>query len=171
VLAERLDTLPVVHVGWFDALAFAEWAGKRLPSYPEWIWAARGAEARHYPWGDELPTAEIGNAFQPLSTLGSAGRWPLYEKLAKPVDSCRDACTPSGIHHLYGNVAEWTESVFAERIGDRFEPRPFERVIAGDDWSAGTRGCSLVNAYAHERTERSYASFELGFRCASSQSP
>jgi serine/threonine protein kinase/formylglycine-generating enzyme required for sulfatase activity len=163
------DRLPVVQVGYLDALAYAEWRGKRLPSFPEWLWAARGAENRLYPWPDAFPGALRGNVLHPLETR-FAWETEDYLRLASPVDSHPDARTASGIFHLFGNVAEWTESLPGEPVEGGFEPRLGQRLIAGHDWFAGAKLHDLTT-FAFNSIERTFADFSTGFRCALSAEP
>jgi formylglycine-generating enzyme required for sulfatase activity len=102
--AQRAADVPMVNVDWFDALLFCHWltdklasklpAGHRilLPTEAQWERAARGTDARKYPWGDEAPTpkrAVFGGA--PLSAVG-----------ARPA-----GVSPVGCHDMAGNIWEW----------------------------------------------------------------
>jgi len=102
-----LDDHPVVHVAYGDALAYAAWAGKDLPTEAEWEFAARGGlEDAEFAWGDELtPRGQhMANIWQgpfPLENLNEDG----YERTS-PVT----AFPPNGfgVHDMIGNVWEWT---------------------------------------------------------------
>jgi formylglycine-generating enzyme len=108
-----LDRHPVVHVGWEDARAYADWAGKRLPTEVEWEHAARGGlDQATYPWGDTFVHAGkiMANTWQ--------GGFP-YERLRrfKGAGTSPVATFPPngyGLFDVAGNVWEWTASDWSD---------------------------------------------------------
>lgn len=94
---------PVVDVTWEEALAYAVWAGGDLPTEVEWEYAARGAEGRLHPWGDDAPDCTRAHylACEPRSTV--------------PVMTRPGDVTPEGVHDLAGNVREWVRPVWFDR--------------------------------------------------------
>jgi formylglycine-generating enzyme required for sulfatase activity len=92
----QLD-LPVTGVSWWDAFAFAKWAGRELPTQEEWEAAARGSKGLLYPWGDEADFLK--------ATVKAGGNSPAQ----KPADvSTQPDVSPFGVAGMAGNVAEWT---------------------------------------------------------------
>lgn len=105
---------PVVHVSWFEADAYARWAGKRLPTEAEWEKAARfdseTRTSRAYPWGDAEPTAAHANLNQRHLEPADVGAYPV-------------GASAAGVHQLIGDVWEWTSSDFEPYPG--FEAFPY----------------------------------------------
>ena len=88
---------PVVGVSWRDALAYAKWAGKRLPTEKEWVWAARGGlRGKKYPWGDQEPNSSRAN-------YGGS-------KIGKPTAVGSYPANGYGLHDMAGNVYEWCQN-------------------------------------------------------------
>lgn len=101
------DDHPVVNVSWYDAMAYAAWLGGSLPTEAQWEFAARGAEGRAYPWGDEPATPSHAN-FDRSGTM--------------PVGSFPKGATPEGIQDLAGNVWEWCRDGSALSVGRSLQP-------------------------------------------------
>jgi formylglycine-generating enzyme required for sulfatase activity len=104
---------PVVHVAYSDAAAYAEWAGKALPTEAEWEWAARGGlDDAEYAWGDELAPggAVMANYWRGLFPFANQREDGGYRTTA--VGSFPE--NGYGLSDMIGNVWEWTSDWYAE---------------------------------------------------------
>ena len=149
---------PVCHVSFFEASAFAKWAGKRLPTEGEWEKAARGINRQLFPWGNEAPQLEHGNLFENgLWTVAAVGSYPR-------------GASSDGCHQLIGDVWQWTTSDYVPYPGFKSEFDEYN-----DKWFVNQkvlRGGSFATPQLHIRS--TYRNFfhanerwmTSGFRCA-----
>jgi formylglycine-generating enzyme required for sulfatase activity len=148
------DKKPVTWISREDAIAYAAWAGKRLPHEWEWQFAAQGTENRLYPWGNILDSTTM-----PALETGHTLRGP------DDVDAHPTGASPYGIMDMAGNVWQWTDEYVDEhtrgailRGGSYYHPQGsiwyFPQAIRNDVHSK-----LLLMAPSYDR------SATLGFRC------
>ncbi len=136
-----VDDEPVVHVCFYEAQAFAAWAGKRLPTEAEWEKAARydpaTGRSRRFPWGDEAPDMRHANLDQRHLRPAPAGAYPA-------------GASPLGVHQLIGDVWEWTSSDFTGYPGFAAFPyreysevffSPHYKVLRGGSFGTDRAAC------------------------------
>ena len=154
---------PVQHVCWYEADAFARWAGKRLPTEAEWekaaSWDPATGNKRRYPWGDEAPSG-------PLANLGQRRLGP------DPVGSHPGGVSPWGCHQMVGDVWEWTASDFGGYPGfATFPYREYSEAFFDSGYKVLRGGSWATHPSAVRTTFRNW-DFPIrrqifsGFRCA-----
>ncbi len=158
---------PVTHVSWNDAVAYAKWAGKRLPSEAEWEYAARSGKnsGNKFSWGDKvsvngkyfantwqgtLSAPEILDGFMYTSPIGTFGE------------------TEAGLTDMGGNVWQWCSDTYKSYPGNRTPERedPAIKVIRGGSFFFDEYGENSFSVSGRSKNSHETSLFNTGFRCA-----
>jgi formylglycine-generating enzyme required for sulfatase activity/tetratricopeptide (TPR) repeat protein len=142
---------PVLAASWYAAQAYAQWAGKRLPSEAEWEYACRAGTSTAFWWGDVFNAARANN--------GHVGTVAAGDPMRR---------NPWGLYDMAGNVGEWTSSLYLAypyRSNDGREnlQATGNRVIRGGSWNTNV---TVLRAASRDGNTPSFCAFSVGFRCA-----
>lgn len=154
-----LDKFPAGGVNWFNAQAYCEWRGARLPTEAEWEKAARGPDGQEYPWGNEWDVN--------ITNTGDNTDW---EEGIAPVGAYPKNKSPYGAYDMAGNVWEWVDGWYDAYPGSDYKLPTFgklNRVVRGGGGGVGHYAISyFFRGATRQFSEPEMETDDVGFRCA-----
>ncbi len=176
---EKYQNLPAVFINWDMAKIYCEWRDARLPTEAEWEKAARGENARIYPWGSQFDGSIVNfcdencNVGVPNKNFDDG-----FPQLA-PVDFFPESVSVYGLFNMAGNAAEWVSSLYKPYPYNPTDGRENltvsgERLLRGGAWNSSNLFVRTTSRMPREVTldiEKDLQSSGTGFRCASDANP